>query len=358
MLLVGAAAITLAICSNGFAVGKRLAVLAEPDDHRKLHKLPTPQVGGLAILVALIAWIAAMVLLGAPDPRLLLAIGLSAIGVGVVGFADDQVGLSPGARIILVTVFLATVFLVDREFIALRLNWGSFEPTRISLWIYLPLIALTSGGVVNAVNMADGQDGVAGSMFVVWSGCLFLITTGTAQAVAGVICVLSIIFLVYNLRGKLFLGDCGSYGVTFVLGLLVTLAHARGQLSLETIIVWFFIPVADCLRLLISRPMRGASPFLADRDHFHHRLEDKMGKQKGLACYASAVAISSLTAVMAPRFALVCLCLLSAFYFSFASLTETKVAAKPQPSPIPKGADNVVPISGDRAANIKKQGAA
>lgn len=358
-LMVGVGALTTtAICWNGYSIGERLGVLAEPDACRKLHARPTPQVGGIAILTGLMAWAAVMLFIDPTlDHHLVYSVAVSAVGVGVVGFADDQTGLSPGVRILLLLVFLGMAFVIDTEMVAPRLSWGSFEPTTIPLWIYVPLMALTSGGVVNSVNMADGQDGVVGSMFVVWSGCLLFITGGTAAAVAAVIFVLSLIFLVFNIRGKLFLGDCGSYGVTFVLGLLVALAHARGQLSLETIIVWFFVPVADCLRLLVTRMARGQSPFLGDRDHLHHRLEDKMGKQKGLASYAVAVAVSSLAATLEPKFALVCLALLCAFYFSFAGLTDSQVKRQATPRHTDKSADNVVSIPVERTASKKRKGA-
>jgi len=197
-------------------------------------------------------------------------------------------------------------------------------------------------------------------MYVIWSGCLLFVTKGTSQEIAGVLFVLSAVFLIFNLRGKLFLGDCGSYGVTFVLGLLVTLAHARGEVSLETVIVWFFIPVADCIRLLISRPLRGVSPFRGDRDHFHHRLEDKMGKNQGLATYAAAIAASSLIATLDPRFALVCLCALSAFYFSFAWLSDTTAVSVSQPElesdKAAATADNVVSLTGDGTGDRRRQG--
>jgi UDP-GlcNAc:undecaprenyl-phosphate/decaprenyl-phosphate GlcNAc-1-phosphate transferase len=354
-----AAVVTLVICLRAFPIGLKLSVLSYPDECRKLHQGATPQLGGLAILAGLLVWVAVVLLANvAADRHLLFAIGLSAVGVGAVGFADDQTGLTPGARVVMLIAFLAMAFLVDHDFASMRLNWGSFEPTHIPIWAYVPLMALTAGGVVNAVNMADGQDGVAGGMFVTWSGCLMLVTTGTAAAIAGVICVLSLVFLVFNLRGKIFLGDCGSYGITFVLGLLVTLAHARGQLTLETVIVWFFIPVADCLRLLISRPLRGRSPFLADRDHFHHRLEDKMGKQQGLVCYLAAVTISCLVAALEPRFALVCLCVLSAFYFSFARLTDANIPAQAEEISPVKAADNVVSLPTEKLGKPRHKGTA
>jgi UDP-GlcNAc:undecaprenyl-phosphate GlcNAc-1-phosphate transferase len=315
----------------------------------------------MAILLGLIAWLTIRYLLGENvEQPLLPAILLCAAGVGLVGFEDDQHGTSPLSRILLLLVFMGVAFAIDPQFISKTLNWGSFNPTPIPLWGYLILMGAAVVGLVNSVNMADGQNGVAGSMFVVWSGCLTFVTSGMSGAIAGVLFCTSLVFLAFNLRGRLFLGDCGSYGVTFALGLLVTLAHARGEISLETVIVWFFIPVADCLRLLISRPMRGISPFAGDRDHFHHRLEDKMGKHQGLATYAAAVAVSSLVATLDPRFALVCLCALCAFYFSFAFLTESNIIAVPQAEPEQDeslaASGNVVSLSSDRVGERKRGG--
>jgi UDP-GlcNAc:undecaprenyl-phosphate GlcNAc-1-phosphate transferase len=346
----------LVVCLNARAIGTYLDVLAHPDAVRKRHQTPTPQVGGIAILLALSAWLAGMLWSGAPlDRSLLMALLACALGVGLVGFADDQHESSPLSRMLSLVVFLGIAFALEPGFIAKALNWGSFAPTNISLVPYCLLMILTSVGLVNAVNMADGQDGVVGSMFAVWSGCLALVSTGTSQVAALVLFFASLVFLAFNLRGKLFLGDCGTYGVTFVIGLLVALAHARGEISLETVIVWFFVPVADCLRLLITRPMRGRSPFEGDRDHIHHRLEDEMGKIKGFLTYAGAVASTSLLCTLEPKFALVSLALVAAFYFSYARLTDGKAGPEATVEGIPEAANNVVALSSGE--NARRQDA-
>lgn len=359
LLLLVAVAIALLVCLNANTIGERLNVMAHPDMHRKRHTRPTPQVGGMAILLGFIAWLAISYYLdGQSEQPLLAAMLLCSAGVGLVGFEDDQHETSPLSRILLLLVFMGVAFAVDPRFITQTLNWGSFNPTSIPLWGYLVLMGVTVVGFVNAINMADGQDGVVGSMLIVWSGCLMIVTSGTSAAIATVLLATSIVFLIFNLRGRIFLGDCGSYGVAFALGLLVVLAHAKGEVPLETIVVWFFIPIADCLRLLISRPLRGMSPFHGDRDHFHHRLEDKLGKHQGLAIYAGAVAVSSLGATLDPRFALVCLCALSAFYFSFAWLTYATTTAisetEPEPDEALAAADNVISISSDSTGERKR----
>lgn len=352
-----ALAVSVVVCVCAHPIGERLGVLAHPDGLRRRHSLATPQVGGIAILLALSTWLFGTIVAGhVVDKALVSALLLCGAGVGLVGFADDQSHTSPTSRILSLLVFVAVALIVDPEFIVRVVNWGSFLPTTIPLWASVILISIAAVGLVNAVNMADGQNGVVGSMYVVWTLCLVCVSEGRSAQIATLLLGASFVFLAFNLRGKLFLGDCGSYGVTFVIGLLALLAHARGQVSFEAIIVWFFIPVMDCLRLLTTRPLRGHSPFVGDRDHFHHRLEDKMGKNFGLVSYAAAVGLSSLLATLEPRFTLVCLAGLSAFYFSFAWLTDSVAVStanveSERTNERGKGGSQVISMSDDRRQN-------
>lgn len=347
-----ALATTAVVCTCARPIAERFGVWAHPDSLRRRHAAATPQVGGIAILLALTLWVCAtLITRQIADKPLMYSFLICGMGVGLVGFADDQSHTSPTSRILSLLVFIAAALIIEPEFFLRVVNWGSFAPTVIPPWMFVTLLSVAAVGLVNAVNMADGQNGVVGSMYVVWSFCLFCVSSGAGASIAALLFAASLIFLAFNLRGKLFLGDCGSYGVTFVIGLLTLLAHARGQVSFETIIVWFFIPVMDCLRLLTTRPLRGRSPFVGDRDHFHHRLEDKMGRNLGLLSYASAVAMSSVLATLEPRFTLVCLAGLSAFYFSFAWLTDSEAAQaaqmsadEPHEAADGAGADNVLSI--------------
>jgi UDP-GlcNAc:undecaprenyl-phosphate/decaprenyl-phosphate GlcNAc-1-phosphate transferase len=337
------------ICINADAIGRRLRVMDYPDRARKNHPQPTPLVGGIGILVPLLIWLAGVLVAGdVIDSRFASMLILCAAGVGLAGFADDQTSTSPLSRILSLLVFLGVAMTLAPGLIAHSLNWGSFDPTPLPPTVYAVLIALTAAGIVNAVNMADGQNGLVPSMFVIWSLCLALAGDRSVAPVAEVIAAVGAVILCYNLRGKLFLGDCGSYGVTFVLGLLALAAYAHGAISIETVTVWFYIPVVDCLRLLIVRRVQGRSPFAPDNDHFHHRLQVKLGPRYGLAAYLACVAVSSFAAVLAPRFSLVCLIVLTAIYFSFAFLTDAAADAQqsdavPGNSPSPDFS-NVVPL--------------
>jgi UDP-GlcNAc:undecaprenyl-phosphate GlcNAc-1-phosphate transferase len=307
--------------------------MAMPDNHRKRHSHPTPQVGGLAILAGLTVWlIGDLIVLAPPASATLLSILLSAVGLGAVGLVDDQRDLLPVLRIILLLIFVGVAFGINSDLISPTLNWSQGVETSISIWLYLPLMCLSAIGLVNSINMADGQNGLVGSMFIVWSACLLIVSSGLEADVSAILLALCLIFLVFNIRGRIFLGDCGSYGVTFALGLLVTIAHAKHQLSLESIIVWFFIPVVDCLRLVIARPLQGRSVFDGGRDHFHHLLMDALGPRSSAYVYIGAVAVSSLLATVFPEMAIIWLCGLCAFYFAFANIGAAR-AANPEVLP-------------------------
>src|SRR5262249_4470820 len=66
-------------------------------------------------------------------------------------------------------------------------------------------------------------------------------------------------------------------GVSFVFGLLTIAAYAERLVTIKMMAVWFFIPVLDCVRLLVVRVARGSSPSLPGRDHFHHRMQEAFG---------------------------------------------------------------------------------
>lgn len=313
--------VAVVVCVNADVLGRSFGVMAHPD-HRRKHSHPTPQLGGVAILLGFIVWVLGVVLSGVTD-QMMVTTALSSAGLGLVGFLDDQREISPILRMALLLLFLGIAFALNPALITTQLHWYSFGISHIPIWSYLPLMGLTGIGLVNAVNMADGQNGLVGGMFVVWTCCLMLVSTGMLQIMSGVLLCLSLVFLAFNLAGRVFLGDCGSYGVTFVIGLMVTMAHAQGRVALETVIVWFFIPVVDCLRLIVTRLWHRRGFFESDRDHFHHRLIDSMGKQVSATIYVLAIAISSLLATLEPRFSLVALCGLCAFYFTFARLSES-----------------------------------
>jgi UDP-GlcNAc:undecaprenyl-phosphate GlcNAc-1-phosphate transferase len=321
--LFGALMVAILILTNANVIGEKLDILDHPDSFRKRHTQVTPLVGGLAIMVPLVLWCGLMLAVGLPpDQKLLMAIGLCGAGATLVGYADDQNSTSPSSRLLSLFLLATIAMIIDPALVPDSLNWGSFAPTALPQWFAFIFIALAMAGFVNAVNMADGQNGVVLGMYTIWAGCLMLITGGTTALTAQVLFELAFVTFLFNMTSRVFIGDSGSYGVSFVFGLLAIRAHNSWNVSAETIAVWFGIPILDCLRLMVSRALQGQVPSDADRDHFHHRLQDRVGKNYGLAIYLGVVGVSSLVASLAPHLSLVCLVVLAGFYFSFAWLAN------------------------------------
>ena len=328
-LLFFALVASLLILLNASAIGAKLEIMDIPDNFRKKHARPTPLVGGLAIMIPVVLWAGVSLLWGPQsDLRLMQAVLLCGAGATLVGYADDQRSTSPSSRLLSLFLLMGMAVVIDPALIPAQLNWGSFEPTRIPEWFAVVFVAVAMTGYVNAVNMADGQNGIVSGMFVIWAICLLLVSGGSTANVAQVLFVTVLATFVFNLAGRVFLGDSGSYGIAFVYGLLAIDAHNNMGVSAETIAVWFFIPVMDCIRLMVARALQGQAPSNGDSDHFHHRLQLRVGRAAGLCTYLGVVGASSVIASLVPHLALVCMVVLAAFYFSFAWLTETDVEGK------------------------------
>lgn len=312
----------------------KLGVLDIPNSARKRHALPTPLIGGIAIMVPFVFWAGAMQIAGEEGgSRLLLAILLCSAGASLVGFADDQSPTSPTSRFLSLLLLTITALIIDPSLLPKNIEWGSFAATPLEPVLAYILTAVAMTGFVNAVNMSDGQNGLVLGQYVIWSICLMLLGHQQGRDIAQFLLETSVVVLLFNLRGKVFLGDAGTYGVTFIFGLMAIYAHNNWGVRAETVMVWFFIPVMDCLRLIIARMLKGHAPFSPDRNHFHHHLEDKLGKTQGLCIYLGAVGGTSLVSSMVPHLSLVCMVILTAFYFSFAWLAEEKSVAAEEGSP-------------------------
>jgi UDP-GlcNAc:undecaprenyl-phosphate/decaprenyl-phosphate GlcNAc-1-phosphate transferase len=330
----GALAISFVILINAEPLGTRLGVIDYPDHVRKLHARATPLIGGIAMMVPLLSW----ALLGFVWPgfvetgRVPTAMIVCGGAAALIGFLDDRSPAPPVARLMALLILTYIALLLTPELRPTHFNWGHLATTPVTPWLADVLVAIGMAGYVNAVNMADGQDGCVTGMFVIWAACVILAGGGTTADTAAVLLLTGLAVLVFNLKGKVFLGGTGTYGVTFVFGLLVLGLHNRWGVTGETVIVWFFVPIVDCLRLMITRPLQGRSPFEGDRNHFHHRLHDRFGKNTGLAIYLGLVASTSVVAALAPQFAPDCLITLTTLYFGLMWVTvPSRVAVEATP---------------------------
>ena len=261
-------------------VAVRLGLVDHPASARKTHADPTPLVGGAAITLA--GLIAGAILL--PASRDLIALAVASLLLLAVGEFDDRYDINWRIRIIAQAAAGLVLYLwggVRVESIGNALGFAGHTLGVLSL----PFTVLATVGITNAVNWADGVDGLAGSLSLAAVAMLVAaaIYAGNAPLATDLMlmagCVMG--FLAFNLRtpwrpkATVFLG-CGAE----ILGLWIAWASFRLTQTpghpVTPVLAPFLIapPVIDCLVLIVRRLRARRSPFSADRDHMHHRLTD------------------------------------------------------------------------------------
>jgi UDP-GlcNAc:undecaprenyl-phosphate GlcNAc-1-phosphate transferase len=305
---VQALVIALAVGRNASALGHWLRLLDYPDSDggRKRHDRVTPMVGGTAIaLVILVA--TAMILLLRPGlgPSLsqhLLWFGGAVAMLYLIGFADDRFALSPVIRLTAAIGMLMLVISFAPDF-SLSLLRFSGQPNIMLLGVMGDVfVLLCLVGLINAVNMADGKDGIVISLALVWTVVLAFRLPPTFAPILAAAGTGLTVMLWFNMRKRLFLGDSGSYAISGMYGLLAIYAynHDFAAMRADDVAVMFAIPVFDTIRLMAVRKSQGRSMFEADRDHLHHHLHRSFDWPRGLWIYVAMVALPNAGALLIP----------------------------------------------------------
>ncbi|MEN9939448.1 MAG: hypothetical protein RIR61_255 [Bacteroidota bacterium] len=279
------AAVFLAVVAftpMGIAYAKRTGKLDKPS-MRKIHKDPTPSIGGhIFIPAAFIGW---WVLVPEIDAKV-ISLTISAAILYFIGIIDDARNLSHRVKlpfqVAASTLVIYTWNLLPMDF------GGAFGIHLVHSWWGWVLMLAFFQFTINAINYTDGVNGLLGSYTLISFGFLAWFTQGgmyphmsplLLTVAAGVLG-----FLIFNFRktARTFMGDTGST----VIGLIAALTTARfigkqSQLELTngTLIPTFFMlvavfwyPLFDSLQVYVRRLSRGKSPFVADRSHVHHKL--------------------------------------------------------------------------------------
>lgn len=256
----------------------RFSLLDYPDD-RKQHQGATPLVGGVAMSISIA--ISAMLMLDMT--HIFWGLFAALLIIVVIGFCDDWLGLPVGVR------FLAQGFaaLIITLFAGAQLTslGDLFGLGIVALGVMaVPMTVFAVVGVANALNLSDGLDGLAGGLALI--ATFFLAVSAhlagkemafTAMLILGGALIGFLSFnmrLPWQQRAKVFMGDCGSLMLGFVLAwAAVRVTQAENNAISPAAVLWFFaIPLWDTVSLMLHRVLQGRSPFEPGRDHLHHIL--------------------------------------------------------------------------------------
>jgi UDP-GlcNAc:undecaprenyl-phosphate GlcNAc-1-phosphate transferase len=253
--------------------------LVAEGDARRHHEGAIPAVGGIAMGIAFLAAYGASSLVSSVSPLLAAAVAVTLVG-GVLDDRHELRSLPKFAFQIAAAALLAVSGDALLRHLGLLMSYDLFTLGR---WA-VPLTVFALVGVMNAINMADGLDGLAGALSL--AAC---ISFGAAAShagqgtVFGVVCIVAgaiLGFLAFNARlpwrreAAVFMGDTGSLLLGLLLGwCAVRLAMSERPALAPITAVWILaLPIADTVTLLVRRSLRGRNPFRADRHHMHHIL--------------------------------------------------------------------------------------
>ncbi|WP_462385334.1 glycosyltransferase family 4 protein [Intestinibacillus massiliensis] len=263
----------------------KVGAIDVPKDNRRMHKVPIPRMGGLAIFIA---FLCAMLIFADFDEQL-LSILLGATIIVVLGIFDDIMALGAKLKFVVQIVAAAIPVCAGGLKIAMFTNLNPFsENPYFNLGIFaIPVTIIWIVGITNAVNLIDGLDGLAvgvSSIAALTMLAVGLLTNDMAVAVAmAALTGACIGFMPYNINpAKIFMGDTGS---TF-LGYMLATMSIQGMFKFYAVIsfaVPFLIlglPIFDTAFAITRRVLSGRSPMSPDRGHVHHRLMDMGFNQK------------------------------------------------------------------------------
>lgn len=280
-----AAAIAYGLTPVTRAVAFRIGAIDQPGA-RKLHEVPTPRLGGLAVIVATASTLGIVAILGPRGVRVLplevvMAIGIGVVPVIVASLIDDIRGMAAMPRLLIhFAGATTTVLLGVRLGDAIHLFGHQIHIG----WLAIPISILWLAGTTNAFNIIDGLDGLSAGLALI--SCISLAAvsvimrryemTGASLVLAGAL----VGFLPYNIfPAKVYLGDTGATALGFFLGALTLGGGSTTSAGLAVLlpILVLGVPVADTLLSMLRRFVRriqGAPSGIldADRDHIHHRL--------------------------------------------------------------------------------------
>jgi UDP-GlcNAc:undecaprenyl-phosphate GlcNAc-1-phosphate transferase len=260
-------------------LGLRVGLVDLPSS-RRTRARPVPTTGGIVIFLTTAASLVfALRFYSYVAPN--VAFRFSALLVGgtvivVLGIIDDRVNLKPGVKLIVQVAVAVAMVASGIAFERIHLFFGpAFELG----WLSYPITVFWIVGFMNAFNLIDGLDGLAGGIAVIAASALFLVGLMNNNPllymmVAGIFGS-GVGFLLHNFReGNVYLGDAGSMALGFFLAGGAVIG-GRSDLASNAVLVvgaCMIVPAFDVVTTIIRRGRSHGGVMTPDQSHVHHRL--------------------------------------------------------------------------------------
>ena len=261
--------------------------IVDNPDARKLQRTPVPVLGGVAVFFGVVIAIGCMS--SVVDCSGLPVVIMAMMAKLYTGTMDDILSLSPGLRFVIEIVVVLLLIFVGGY--CIDDFHGLWNIGRFSYWCAVPLTVVAAVGIINAINLVDGVNGLSSGyciMACLIFGTLFFLAGEAPMTILAAVSVGALIpFFLHNVFGKtskMFIGDGGTLvmGVVmsvFVIAILQNGSRVAAYVNPNVGLVPFTlavlsVPVFDTLRVMSTRILKGTSPFRPDKTHLHHMFID------------------------------------------------------------------------------------
>ena len=298
-VFLGSLGLTLVLMPIVREVNRMLGMVDKPDP-RRINKVPIPRGGGLAIVFGMaVSYGVFLIATGRPwiygvSNAVCWKVGVLALAMAFLGLADDRFSLPPKVKLLgqLVISFLV---------------WRWADLGFADLWPWLPqwldciLTVFWITGAVNAFNLIDGLDGLASGLALIatlgMAGGVFFVRDPASTLIYFAFAGALLGFLRYNYNpASVFLGDCGSMFIGFVLSTLPLVSHVPNSflVSVGVPLLAMGVPIFDTALAILRRTIRrlisrgdsvSGQVMTADLDHLHLRLLRKAGLNQRKAAW-------------------------------------------------------------------------
>ena len=298
-------------------IAQHLGAIDKPDE-RRINKVPIPRMGGIGIALGLVAAVAVQVagtkLLGWPTvfvPHMQLQgvdyklLTVAVVIVFLTGAIDDVRNLKPRQKL-LGQILAACVAAASGLVIGNVANPFTAELIPIG-WLAYPITVVYLVAFTNVINLIDGLDGLAAGITAISCAAMFYLSYEAHQIDAAVLaCILAgccLGFLRYNFNpASIFMGDCGSNMLGFLLGVIALLGVNRVAAATTLIVplVIAGVPIIDTFAAIVRRRRGHTAISQADTGHIQHRLI-KQGfdqRQAALMIYGWSILLAAGAIIM------------------------------------------------------------
>ena len=285
-LIAASSAIFFSIYFKKEVIAKKLGLVDVPDKKLKKHKKNTSVIGGVLFTIITILILGFYIY---EKNILFIKILLLSLTCSIVGIVDDIYKIKANPKFFFTTLILLiflTIFpelrikhiIFSDNFFIKHLNFEN------KLILSIAITILCYQLLIHTFNMADGHDGIASLMAFTWLAYIYFAKTNFQFLVP--IMTALLLFIYFNLKSKIFLGDSGNYFLSSLLGSLIIFNNNTYKNFLaEEIFILLMLPGIDMLRLFLSRIKNKQNPLIGDRRHLHHFLFKRLNKEKTTLVY-------------------------------------------------------------------------